>query len=239
MRGMRGKGATKKKKSGLLLQHLEDVSWRVLDDYRVIVRDMIRGRSGVYALYNRRKLYYVGLASNLMGRLKTHLKDRHDGEWDRFSVYLTEDSRHIKELESLLLRIAKPEGNRQGGNFSGARNLLRDLDQRIRELEADRRAILLGGHVAKRRLKSRVRRSRPGLSLSRLSERRIPLRALYKGKLYRATLRKDGTFSYQGKLYSSPSAAGRKIVGRSVNGLWFWNFKNNAGEWVKLTTLKT
>lgn len=61
---MRGKRTGKKKKSGLLLQHLEDVSWKVLDDYRAIVRDMIRGRSGVYALYNRRKLYYVGLADN-------------------------------------------------------------------------------------------------------------------------------------------------------------------------------
>jgi hypothetical protein len=40
-----------------------------------------------------------------MGRLKGHLRDCHKGLWDRFSVYLTSDAEHIKELESLLLRI--------------------------------------------------------------------------------------------------------------------------------------
>lgn len=235
---MRLKGARKKKKSGLLLQHLEDVSWKVLEDYLNVIRDMTRGRTGVYALYNRRKLYYVGLASNMMGRLKTHLKDRHNGEWDRFSVYLTADSKHIKELESLILRISKPVGNRQTGNFAGAKNLLRDLDQRIRDVEADRRAILLGGLVAKRRLRSRVRRDRPSLGLIGISERRIQLRARYKNKLYRATIRKDGSIGYKGEIFTSPSAAARKVVGRAVNGLWFWNFRNDAGEWVKLLTLK-
>jgi hypothetical protein len=60
-----------------------------LDEYRDIVRTMIRGKSGVYALYKQDKLYYVGLASNLMTRVNGHLKDRHHGAWDRFSVYLT------------------------------------------------------------------------------------------------------------------------------------------------------
>jgi hypothetical protein len=234
---MRLKVARKKKKSGLLLQHLENVSWKVLEDYRNVVRDMIRGRTGVYALYYRKKLYYVGLASNMMGRLKTHLKDRHNGEWDRFSVYLTADSKHIKELESLLLRISKPEGNRQTGNFAGAKNLLRDLDQRIRNVEADHRAILLGGHVAKRRLRSRVRHGHTSVGLIGISERRIPLRATCKGKPYRATLRKDGTIGYKGEIYTSPSAAARKVVGRAVNGLWFWNYRDDSGTWVKLRTI--
>ena len=41
---------------------------------------MIKRRAGVYALYRKQeKLYYVGLASNLMGRSKAHLRDRHTG----------------------------------------------------------------------------------------------------------------------------------------------------------------
>ncbi len=40
----------------LLTEHLEGVSWRILDDYRHIIREMIRGRAGVYALYKRDKL---------------------------------------------------------------------------------------------------------------------------------------------------------------------------------------
>ena len=61
----------------LVTGQLEKVSWSVLEDYRDVIRDMIRGKSGIYALYNRDKLYYVGLATNLMGRLNQHLKDRH------------------------------------------------------------------------------------------------------------------------------------------------------------------
>ena len=62
-----------KKQQQLVLQQLEDVSWRVLDEYPQIVKGLIKGRWGVYALYKRGKLYYVGLTVNLFGRLKTHL----------------------------------------------------------------------------------------------------------------------------------------------------------------------
>jgi len=228
----------RRKKPGILLQHLEDVSWRVMGDYTAVVRDMIRGQAGVYALFRRKKLYYVGLASNLMGRLKTHLEDRHKGKWDRFSVYLTADSTHIKELESLLLRLLNPEGNRQSGHLTGAKNLLPVLDRRLRDIDADHRATLLGGHVARRRLLSKVRHGGTSSALAGLSEHRTPLRARYKGQLFRATLRKNGTIGFKGEIYTSPSAAARIIVGRHVNGLWFWNYRNDAGEWVKLLSLK-
>jgi uncharacterized protein YegP (UPF0339 family) len=56
--------------------------------------------------------------------------------------------------------------------------------------------------------------------------------------LFRATLRKNGTIGFKGEIYTSPSAAARIIVGRHVNGLWFWNYRNDAGEWVKLLSLK-
>ncbi len=86
------------KKNQLFVEHLENVSWKVLEEYSSVIRDMIRGRFGIYALYKREKLYYVGLASNLRGRLKTHLKARHEGKWERFSVYLTVRSDHIRSL---------------------------------------------------------------------------------------------------------------------------------------------
>jgi hypothetical protein len=67
----------------------------------------VRRRQGVYALYRRKKTYYVGLASNLRSRLVHHLKDRHGDSWDRFSGYFTIGDTHLKELESLNLRIGK------------------------------------------------------------------------------------------------------------------------------------
>lgn len=124
----------------LLVGFLEQVSWRVLDEYREIIRDLIRRRSGVYALYKQDRLYYIGLASNLMGRVNGHLKDRHRGAWDRFSVYLTTERAHIKPLESLLLRIAKPAGNRVSGGFGRPINLYRSLHRAMSESDADRRA---------------------------------------------------------------------------------------------------
>lgn len=47
-----------------------------------------------------------------MTRVNHHLKDWHKGKWDRFSVYLTNDDEHIKPLESLMLRIINPKGNK-------------------------------------------------------------------------------------------------------------------------------
>ena len=73
--------------SQLVCRHLENVSRQALDKYQHIIRQYVRNCPGVYALYRRGKLYYVGLASNLPTRLGHHLKDRHSQSWDRFSVY--------------------------------------------------------------------------------------------------------------------------------------------------------
>ncbi len=78
-----------------------------------MIRQYVRRRQGVYALYRGRKLYYVGLASNLRSRLRHHLKDRHQDSWDTFSVYITISDGHLRELEALILRIIKPPGNKQ------------------------------------------------------------------------------------------------------------------------------
>ena len=65
------------KRRSLVRQHLENIAGTVLEDYQHIIRDYVRGMQGVYALYRRGRLYYVGLASNLRNRLKAHLKDKH------------------------------------------------------------------------------------------------------------------------------------------------------------------
>ena len=93
------------KRSPLVSQHLENISREALEKYQSIIRRHVRRRQGVYALYRRGKLYYVGLASNLRSRLAHHLRDRHQSSWDRFSVYLTIGDSHLKELESLVLRV--------------------------------------------------------------------------------------------------------------------------------------
>ena len=83
-------------RSSLVCQHLENISRDVLEEYQDTVRQYVRDRQGVYALYRRGKLYYVGLARNLRMRLAHHLRDRHGDSWDRFSVYLTIGDSHLR-----------------------------------------------------------------------------------------------------------------------------------------------
>src|SRR4030043_614278 len=97
------------KRAPLVCQHLENISREALEKYQNIVQRYVRRRQGVYALYRRNKLYYVGLASNLRSRLSHHLRDRHGDSWDRFSVYLTIGDSHLQELEALILRIVQPK----------------------------------------------------------------------------------------------------------------------------------
>lgn len=63
----------------LVLKHLENVSGDLLAEHGDLLAHYAKGRCGVYVLYSKGRMYYVGLASNLSGRLKSHLKDRHKG----------------------------------------------------------------------------------------------------------------------------------------------------------------
>jgi hypothetical protein len=199
---------------------------------------MIKGHPGVYALYRQEKLYYVGLASNLMRRLKQHLRDRHHGSWDRFSVYLTLDNKQMKEMESILIRIAAPVGNRQGGKFVKSRNRLRELNKKMQNSDADRRARLLGGQVRKQRQRRKASQVKGTAALVGLQDRRRRLEAEYKGYVYTATLRKDGRISYDGVIYDSPTAAAEAVVKRRVNGWNFWKFRDPKHGWIRLSELR-
>ncbi len=207
----------------LVKEHLENVHWSVLKDYHKVVNDFIRDQAGVYALYKGRSLYYVGLATNLQRRLNTHLRDRHQNGWDRFSVYLTTRDEHIKELESLLLRIMSPKGNIQGGRFQYSTNLNPVMNRRIREFDAERRKGLIPAGRSRRDDEARRTggvEAKEG-SPNSLVGYRMTLRAWYKGWQYRAILRPSGKISYNGKQYETLSAAARAITGIRRNG---WRF---------------
>lgn len=227
------------KPAQLVCQHLENISSNALEKYQDVVRSYVRGRTGIYALYRRNKLYYVGLASNLSNRLKHHLRDRHKGIWDRFSVYLTIGDSHLKELESLILRTVKPRGNTQTGKFIKSENLRGRLARDLRRKHREEINWLIGraiGPIAKRsRKKTRVK-GQP--ILASYFNRSIRLRAKYRGELIKVRIRRNGLIRYKNKDYKSPSVAGSAVVKRSCNGWTFWTYERAPGDWVSLDELR-
>ncbi len=214
----------------LVNSQLENISQSVLIDHRDSVRALIKGKFGIYALYRGEKLYYVGLASNLMSRLRQHLNDKHKRKWNRFSVYLVNEQKHVKDLETLFLRILRPDGNSVKGKFKGAANLRKDLNRNLKEQDEKRRAELLGGHVA-RRLRNKVAKSGRGqVVVSGLVRRKTKVKAWYKQYEYTAYILRDGTIDYGGKIFSSPSSAAQHITKRATNGWRFWYYSKNR-EW--------
>jgi hypothetical protein len=71
-------------KTGLVVEHLEGISRTAIKRYPEFITEFARGKSGVYALYKGKDLYYVGLAKNLRSRLHGHVHDRHADAWDHF-----------------------------------------------------------------------------------------------------------------------------------------------------------
>lgn len=220
---------------------MEGISAKAIEQYQDIIREYIRDRHGIYALYKRDRLYYVGLATNLRGRLNQHLRDRHRGLWDRFSVYLTIGGDHIKELESLLLRIVKPKGNSQSGKFPTSQDLKRRLMLDVRLRQREELQVLIGKLLKVNRVARRKRidrREKSETVLGPYIDGPLRLQATYRGKLYRARVRNRGWIFYNGYLYSSPSHVARDICGHNVNGWIFWKYERAPGDWVQLKTLK-
>jgi len=172
---------------------LENLSRDALEQHQELVRKFVRHRQGIYALYRRGKLYYVGLASNLSTRLSSHLKNRHGDSWDRLSVYLTIGEHHMRELESLIVRIVKPPGNKQKGRFAKSEDLRRSFK---RDWHAEMRLKLdnlLGrpaSPVARQIAVPMPAGRRP--VLFQYITGKMTLRARYKGKTLLAYVRKTG-----------------------------------------------
>jgi hypothetical protein len=225
------------KTNSIVRGFFERVSWKVLDKYRPMVKQLIRGHAGVYALYKGDRLYYIGLASNMMPRVNHHLKDRHAGKWDKFSVYLTIEDAHIRPLEALMMRVSNPPGNRVSGRLRGAEDMGQLLKHKIDEHQRDETASLLGGRFVTHRRRSKTRLTKGTLVLAGLVDRRMRLVANYKGEQYVASLRRDGHISYKGKIYDSPTSAAKVILGRATNGWHFWKYRKGRN-WVKLAELR-
>jgi hypothetical protein len=224
----------RRRRDALVYAHLENVSRDLLERHPDIVRDFIGRNAGVYALYRGNRLYYVGLATALRHRLKAHLKNRHINSWDSFSVYLTIKDQHLREIEALMLRLARPSGAKQRGRLAQSKDLKRSITRAIkqkhnREVSSLFVRLNLVRAVEEGRL---LKSSDP--QLLHLLPNGAKLMAIYKGKVHRASVRRDGRVRFNGQYYPSLSLAAKSAAKRPMNGWWFWRVEKGKRNWVRL-----
>ncbi len=97
-------------------------------------REVIGDSSGIYALYNGNRLYYVGIAQNLLWRVDRHTRDKHKNRWDKVSFFVIDRHRYSKDIETVILRIANPKGNGTRGKFEKHYELQDRLNKIRREM---------------------------------------------------------------------------------------------------------
>jgi len=223
--------------------YLERIGQKVFKDFSSVITGLIKGNQGIYALYKRDKLYYIGLASNLKNRIKHHLNDRHKNYWTHFSLYIISKQEHIKEFESVILRVAYPKGNTVKGKLSRAKNLRPSLKRQLKaEWERQIDGIIGGKKKAiENKVKKTTRKAKADKAspLKNVFVNGKCLYAVYKGKDYKAWVFRSGTIKFNGKLYKSPSAAGEAIITKgAVNGWNFWKYKDKSGELRRIADLR-
>jgi Restriction Enzyme Adenine Methylase Associated len=182
----------------------------------------------------------VGLAGNLKWRLRQHLKDHHGQSWDRFSVYFTIGDAHLKELETLILRITgKPRGNKNKGKFKDSENLKRTLKRDVKNYQRRELLDLIGQDFKTDLVKiSDKRKEGRQPILAAYIRAPLKLRASVRGKKFKARVRRDGSIRFRKRTYNSPSAAGSAVCKHACDGWHFWKYERAPGDWVKLNELR-
>lgn len=119
------KGMSKRFPAGILQNQL----------FKEWLKDVMHRKAGIYALYQGKKLYYVGLTKNLLGRMRTHLKDKHAGKWDSFTTFKIQKVQYLKDIETLIHHIVDAPGNRVKGKVPKKANINNLLHEVLKEQE--------------------------------------------------------------------------------------------------------
>jgi hypothetical protein len=105
------------------------------------LKQIMKGYAGIYALYDNHKLYYVGLTTNLFGRINWHQRDRHKGRWNNFVIFRIKRVRLLKDIETLITHVADLPGNRVKGRVPKDNDINRVLRDILRDHEKEIKGI--------------------------------------------------------------------------------------------------
>ncbi|MCZ6804435.1 MAG: GIY-YIG nuclease family protein [Proteobacteria bacterium] len=226
---------TIRKPRSLVTHKIEMVSVDLFKKHFELIIDLVGNSPGIYALYDEGELYYVGKSIDLKKRVRHHLKDRHKASWTHFSLYLVRNAEHIHEIESLIVRISSPSGNKLVPKGKSSGPMLKKLQNMVKRKQKEEYNKMFG---IKSKAKLKKMKAVSSTFIGLVNKRTLMYRT-YKNKDYKAMLTPAGKISLKGKLYSSPSSAAMTIIDRgSVNGWNFWYIKDLNGDWVQLDTLR-
>jgi hypothetical protein len=66
----------------------------------------------------------------------------------------------------------------------------------------------------------------------------MKIQKVYKGRVYAAVVRADGTIRFRGRVFNSPSLAAVSVAHRPINGWRWWQYEAEPGQWVQLDVLR-
>jgi hypothetical protein len=224
----------------LVVNRLENISKDIFRQYYAQITELVGDSPGIYALNDGAELYYVGKSTELRKRVRHHLKDRHLASWTHFSLYLARREEHIHEIESLLVRIANPKGNRVIPRGRSTGTLVKLLKKMVQAKQRQELLGLFGDKRAAGRVQRTTREASAAPRLAGLVGKRTKLYRTYNGREYTASLNPQGLINYNGKKYNSATAAAKAIVKRkgAINGRAFWYIRDANGDWVRLGDYK-
>jgi predicted GIY-YIG superfamily endonuclease len=131
----RNKGKHKSLRGLLVKGYLEKVSSKLFELIEDKLSELLKKQSGIYVLYKNNSIYYIGLAKSLRSRLKGHLEDRHKNKWNKFSLYIVKRIRYLRDIESLMLQLVRPKGNKIIGRFEKHGNLKPKIKKELNDLQ--------------------------------------------------------------------------------------------------------
>ena len=119
------------KRGSLILYALDGIKREYFNVIKRELKDVLENYSGVYALYKGDKLVYSGLATNLYWRMKGHSKAKRF-DWNTASLFVIPNLKYLRDVETAVVRIAKPKHNDVRGRVKDEHYLERLLNKRVR-----------------------------------------------------------------------------------------------------------
>lgn len=98
------------------------------------LKSVLKKRMGIYALYKKDKVVRVGLGTEIFNRVKGHSENK-KLDWDEVSLFLIKKEYigFLRDLETAVVRIAKPKYNKQKGRIGDDWYLERILNKSVKQ----------------------------------------------------------------------------------------------------------